>query len=75
LKDSLEFGHRVMGNRDKPGADRVESRVAGRAIRAGEEAAEDGERVRHDIEVDRSSIPSYGDRYRRGEAIATSFAE
>jgi hypothetical protein len=29
----------------------------------------------HYIEVNRSSIPNYGDRYRHGEAIATSFAE
>ena len=29
----------------------------------------------HYIEVNRSSIPNYGDRYRPGEAIATSFAE
>jgi hypothetical protein len=30
---------------------------------------------RHCIEVNRSSIPNYGDRYRHGERIATSFAE
>ena len=29
----------------------------------------------HYIEANRSSIPNYGDRYRHGEAIATSFAE
>jgi hypothetical protein len=29
----------------------------------------------HYIEVNQSSIPNYGDRYRHGEAIATSFAE
>jgi hypothetical protein len=27
------------------------------------------------IEANRSSIPNYGDRYRHGETIATSFAE
>jgi len=30
---------------------------------------------RHYIEVNRSSIPNYGDRYRHGEAISTSFVE
>lgn len=30
---------------------------------------------RHHIEVNRSSIPNYGDRYRHGEAISTSFVE
>ena len=30
---------------------------------------------RHYIEANRSSIPNYGDRYRHGEAISTSFAE
>jgi hypothetical protein len=30
---------------------------------------------RHYIEANRSSIPNYGDRYRHGEPIATSFAE
>jgi hypothetical protein len=30
---------------------------------------------RHYIEANRSSIPNYGDRYRHGEAIASSFAE
>ena len=30
---------------------------------------------RHYIEANRASIPNYGDRYRHGEAIATSFAE
>lgn len=30
---------------------------------------------RHYIEANQSSIPNYGDRYRHGEAIATSFAE
>src|SRR5512135_2463250 len=29
----------------------------------------------HYIEVNQVSIPNYGDRYRHGEAIATSFAE
>ncbi len=29
----------------------------------------------HYIEANRSSIPNYGDRYRHGEAIMTSFAE
>ena len=29
----------------------------------------------HYIEVNRPSIPNHGDRYRHGEAIATSFAE
>jgi hypothetical protein len=27
------------------------------------------------IEINRSSIPDYGDRYRHGEAISTSFVE
>jgi hypothetical protein len=31
--------------------------------------------LRHYIEANRSSIPNYGDRYRHGEAIASSFAE
>jgi hypothetical protein len=30
---------------------------------------------RHYIEANRSSIPNYGDRYRHGESIATSFVE
>jgi hypothetical protein len=30
---------------------------------------------RHYIAANRSSIPNYGDRYRHGEAIATSFVE
>jgi hypothetical protein len=30
---------------------------------------------RHYIEANQSSIPNYGDRYRHGEAIASSFAE
>ncbi len=30
---------------------------------------------RHYIEANRTFIPNYGDRYRHGEAIASSFAE
>ena len=54
----------------------MRSRVAGRAVRAGEEAAQ-GREASSAI-TSRStgpSIPNYGDRYRHGEPIATSFVE
>jgi hypothetical protein len=51
-------------------------------IEALEEPSERAKKLRkalrefhHYIEANRSSIPNYGDRYRHGETIATSFAE
>jgi hypothetical protein len=51
-------------------------------LEAPEEPSERSKKLRkavrefhHYIEANRSSIPNYGDRYRHGETIATSFAE
>ena len=50
-------------------------RVAGAPSERAKKLLKAVSEFQHYIEANQSSIPNYGDRYRHGEAIATSFAE